>query len=95
MSHVFKLTPAMVEKAIGAYRAAGGEHEETIRDALEAALELETFQVGDEVICGHGNVLGVVLSINCDEAVISWACRGKSTEKLSDLEHVEHVAALA
>jgi hypothetical protein len=90
MPQKYKLTTHMVEKALDAYRAAGGEHDECIRDALEAALEEEIFSVGDEVVCSHGNLLGIVLSVGPHEAVISWECRGKSIGNLRDLEHVDH-----
>jgi hypothetical protein len=46
--------------------------------------------VGDEVVCKCGGVTGVILSINADDAFISWASRGKSIEPVANLVHFEH-----
>lgn len=89
MTHRLKVTDEMVAKATSAFRAAGGDEVVCLRAALEAALANGTFSVGDEVIA-HGSVTGIILSINGDEALISWSCRGKWTTKLSDLEHIDH-----
>lgn len=88
MTHKIKVTDDMVAKANAAFRAAGGNQDICLRAALEAALANETFSVGDEVTA-HGSVTGIILSITGDEALISWSCRGKSTTKLSELDHIE------
>jgi hypothetical protein len=86
-----KLTERTLAKALAAYRAAGGGDEACVRAALEAAFaNEEQFAAGDEVECAHGCIAGVILSISGDEAQISWACRGKSSEKLSNLVHMEN-----
>jgi hypothetical protein len=87
MSHKLKVTDEMVAKATAAFRAAGGQDGVCLRSALEAALANETFSVGDEVTA-HGGVTGIILSISGDEALISWSCRGKTTRKLSELDHI-------
>jgi hypothetical protein len=89
MAHQLKVTDDMVAKATAAFRAAGGSEAVCLRAALEAALANETFSVGDEVTA-HGSVTGIILSIDGDEALISWSCRGKTTTKLSELEHIDH-----
>jgi hypothetical protein len=53
----------------------------------------EEFHVGDEVTSTCGSVVGVVLSITGEDALISWSCRGKSVEHLVDLTHVPHMQA--
>jgi 2-hydroxychromene-2-carboxylate isomerase len=87
----YRLTEEMIAKAMAAYHAAGGGDEACVRAALEAAFaDEEHFAVGDEVECARGCVAGVILAISGDEAQISWACRGKSAEKLSNLVHMEN-----
>ncbi|AZL57858.1 preprotein translocase subunit YajC [Tabrizicola piscis] len=78
-----------IERSIAGYLAAGGVNEHSMRLTLAAAHD-EGFAVGDEVICAHGGPTGVIISIAGHDAVISWACRGKSTEHLTDLSHIEH-----
>lgn len=95
MTTQIKVTDKMVERAVAAYRASGGAQYACIRAALEAALQEEHFEVGDQVTCVHGSVPGVILSIVGDEAQISWSCRGKSTAKLSTLEHADQAALAA
>lgn len=95
MTTQIKVTDKMVEKAMAAYRASGGAELAGIRAALEAALQEENFEVGDQVTCVHGSVSGVILSIVGDEALISWSCRGKSTAKLGTLEHADETAIAA
>jgi hypothetical protein len=100
MAYKLKVTDEMIAKASAAFHAAAGNEIVCLRAALEAALANETFSVGDEVIA-HGSVTGIILSIEGDEALISWSCRGKWTTKLSELEHIdladsvsaEHLAA--
>ena len=92
MTTQIKVTDKMIAKAMAAYRASDGADDACIRAALEAALEQEHFSVGDQVTCVHGCVTGVILSIVGDEALISWSCRGKSTAKLSTLEHADEDA---
>lgn len=94
MTHKLKVTEDMVAKATAAFRAAGGSDAVSLRAALEAALENQTFSVGDEVTA-HGNVTGIILSINGDEALISWSCRGKTITKLSELDHIEHTDSVS
>ncbi|QDL96560.1 preprotein translocase subunit YajC [Rhodopseudomonas palustris] len=89
MAHKLKVTEDMVAKAAAAFRAANGSELFCLRAALEAALANQTFSVGDEVTT-QGGATGIILSINGDEAQISWSCRGKTTTKLSQLEHIEH-----
>jgi hypothetical protein len=93
MTNKIKVTDEMVAKATAAFRAAGGG-DVCLRAALEAALADETFSVGDEVTA-HGCVTGIILSIVGDEALISWSCRGKSTSKLSDLDHIDQAHSLS
>ena len=86
----YQLTEHTLAKALAAYHAAGGG-EACVRAAFEAAFAKEEhFAAADEVECAHGCVAGVMLSISGDEAQISWACRGKSPEKLSNLVHLEN-----
>ena len=94
MTNKNKVTDEMVAKATAAFRAAGGGSDVCLRAALEAALAEETFSVGDEVTA-HGCVTGIILSINGDEALISWSCRGKSTNKLSELDHIDEAHSLS
>lgn len=94
MATQIKVTDKMITKAMAAYHASGGADVACIRAALEAALEQE-FAVGDQVTCVHGCVTGVILSIVGDEALISWSCRGKSTAKLSTLEHADETTSSA
>jgi hypothetical protein len=84
----------MVAKATAAYRASGGSDNVCLRAALEAVLAEQTFSVGDEVTA-HGSVTGIILSIVGDEALISWSCRGKSTNKLSELDHIDEAHSLS
>ena len=95
MTTQIKVTDKMIAKAVAAYRATVGADDACIRAALKAALEEENFEVGDQVTCEHGSVSGVILSIVGDEALISWSCRGKSTAKLSNLEHTGEMAVPA
>ncbi|MGP9810299.1 preprotein translocase subunit YajC [Rhodopseudomonas sp. NSM] len=94
MTQKLKVTDDMVAKATAAFRAAGGHDDVCLRAALEAALANETFSVGDEVTA-HGSVTGIILSISGDEALISWSCRGKSTTKLSELDHIDHADSVS
>jgi len=75
MSEQFKLTEAMIAKAMAAYHAAGGVEEGCV--------------VGDEVECVQGCMTGVILAISGEDAQISWSYRGKSVEPLCNLAHVE------
>ncbi len=84
------VTKDMVARALAAYRTAGGDDEVCIRAALEKALDHGSFGVGDEVVCKCGGVTGVILSINEDDAFISWSSRGKSIEPVANLVHIEH-----
>ncbi|PZA10178.1 preprotein translocase subunit YajC [Rhodopseudomonas palustris] len=93
MAHKLKVTDDMVAKAAAAFRAASGSEIYCLRAALEAALANQTFSVGDEVTT-QGGATGIILSINGDEAQISWSCRGKTTTKLSELEHIEHAESV-
>ncbi len=77
-----------VDRALDAYRQSGGRHE-GMRESLRAALADGTFKIGDEVIGPDGGVAGVIIEIHDDEAVISWETRGKSSEPVDTLEHVE------
>lgn len=79
-----------IERLVASYLAAGGTDEHGIRATLETAYEEDSFVVGDEVVCAHGSVTGYIVAINGFDAVISWSCRGKSTEHLVDLSHVPH-----
>ncbi|KIZ40099.1 MULTISPECIES: hypothetical protein [Rhodopseudomonas] len=88
MTNKLRVTDEMVAKATAAFRASGGGEDICFRAALEAALADETFSVGDEVTA-HGSVTGIILSITGDEALISWSCRGKSTTKLTELDHTD------
>lgn len=90
MPELKKRREASVERSLAGYLAAGGADEEGMRAKLMAAHEDESFAVGDEVVCGMGSLTGVVLSINGPDALISWSCRGKSYEHLTDLHHVPH-----
>jgi hypothetical protein len=87
---VLKAKRASIERSVAGYIAAGGTDAHGIRSKLEAAHEDETFAVGDEVICAHGSITGVVVAINGPDAVICWNCRGKSVEHLVDITHVPH-----
>jgi hypothetical protein len=90
MSGTIKLTESMIAKALAAYHAAGGVDETCVRAALEAALADDShFAVGDEVACEHGCLTGVILAIDGDVATISWLNRGKSSERLDHLVHME------
>jgi len=90
MSEQFKLTEAMIAKAMAAYHAAGGVEEGCVRAALDAAFaQEESFAVGDEVECVQGCMTGVILAISGEDAQISWSYRGKSVEPLCNLAHVE------
>ena len=90
MTEQYKLTEAMIAKALAAYHAAGGVDDGCARAALEAAFaQDESFKVGDEVECANGCMTGVILAINGEDAQISWSYRGKSVEHLCNLAHVE------
>lgn len=89
MSDQAKATQDVVNRALAAYRKAGGQDEARMRTALHTALEGD-FAIGDEVICHHGSLVGVIIEIHNDQAVISWSTRGKSMEPVTNLEHVEH-----
>ena len=78
------------DRALASYRTAGGKNEAGLRDRLQAALANGTFKIGDEVICQEGGLAGVIIEIHGQDAVISWSARGKSSEPVSNLEHVEH-----
>jgi hypothetical protein len=94
MANKIKVTDEMVAKATAAFRANGGGDNVCLRAALEAALAEETFSVGEEVTA-HGCVTGIILSIVGDEALISWSCRGKSTNKLSELDHIDEAQSMS
>jgi hypothetical protein len=94
MTNQIKVTDEMVAKATAAFRASGGDDNVCLRAALEAALAGETFSVGEEVTA-HGSVTGIILSIVGDEALISWSCRGKSTNKLSELDHIDEAHSVS
>jgi len=81
-----------VDRALTGYRKAGGRDEAGMRAALQAALDHSHFQIGDEVICHHGSLVGVIIEIHGGDAVISWSTRGKSSEPIENLEHVAHDA---
>lgn len=51
------------------------------------------FHVGDDVATACGNVAGVIIALNGNEALISWSYRGKSTETLDHLVHIPHELA--
>ena len=76
-----------VDRAMQASRAAGGRDNPHLRDRLKAALVDRTFKIGDEVMGEDGGLVGIIIEIHGQEAVISWA-RGKSSEPVSELEHV-------
>jgi hypothetical protein len=90
MPEITRLKRESVERSLAAYLAAGGTDEPGMREKLQAAHDDETFAIGDEVICAHGSLTGYVVSINGPDAMISWNCRGKSMEHLTDLRHVTH-----
>jgi len=94
MTNKLRVTDEMVAKATAAFRASGGSEDVCFRAALEAALANETFSVGDEVTA-HGSVTGIILSITGDEALISWSCRGKSTSKLAELDHIDEAHSVS
>lgn len=81
------VAPDAVERALRSYRDAGGKDDPNARAALEAALADQTFRIGDEVMRDEGGLVGVIIEIHGDEAVISWA-RGNSSEPVEELEHV-------
>jgi hypothetical protein len=78
MSETMKVKHQSIERSVAGYLAAGGTDEPGIRARLQAAHDDETFAVGDEVVCAQGSLTGVVVSISGGDALISWACRGKS-----------------
>jgi len=78
-----------IDRAVAAYRAAGGKDDTQARAALEVAMAEGNFTVGDEVTTQEGGISGVIVSIDDGEAVISWSTRGESVEPASALEHVE------
>lgn len=80
----------VVERALASYRSAGGKDEHGMRGTLQSALQEGTFRIGDEVICHAGGLAGVIIEIHGQDAVISWASRGKSSEPVNSLEHVDH-----
>ena len=90
MTDRITITHDLVARALAAYRHAGGDQEACIKAALEAALEHGSFGIGDEVTCTCGSIVGIIQSISGDDALISWACRGKSVVPVQDLQHVEH-----
>jgi hypothetical protein len=94
MTTKIKVTDDMVAKAMAAYRASGAKDDLCMRSALEAVLADTTFSVGDEVTA-HGSVTGIILSIAGDEALISWSCRGRSTEKLDQLDHIDEAHSVS
>lgn len=51
------------------------------------------FHVGDDVMTTCGNVAGVIVALNGEEALISWSYRGKSTETVDHLIHIPHEIA--
>jgi hypothetical protein len=53
-------------------------------------LDHGAFGIGDEFTCKCGSIVGVIQSISGDDALISWACRGKFVVPIEDLLHVEH-----
>lgn len=77
-----------VNRALEAYRKAGGRDDAGARAALKAALDENTFRVGDEVMTDQGAMVGVIIEIHDDAAVISWSMRGTSSEPVDALEHV-------
>lgn len=81
------VAPDAVDRALKTYLAAGGKDDPRMRAALKAALVDKTFRIGDEVMGDEGGLVGVIIEIHGDEAVISWA-RGQSSEPVSALEHV-------
>ena len=89
-----EITDELVSRALAAYKAAGGGEREHLRAALEAALESDTFTVGEVVTCHHGGITGMILAINGDEAQIAWSSRGKSQIKLSELDHLDRPGAV-
>lgn len=90
MADAERLKRESIERSVTEYLAAGGTDEKGIRALLEEGHEDEGFAVGDEVVCAHGSLTGVVVAINGPDAVVSWACRGKSVEHMTDLTHVAH-----
>jgi hypothetical protein len=84
------ITHDLLTRALAAYRHAGGDQEACIEAALEAALDHGAFGIGDEFTCKCGSIVGVIQSISGDDALISWACRGKFVVPIEDLLHVEH-----
>ncbi len=90
MPEIIRRKRESVERAVEGYLAAGGTDEHGMRAKLQTAHDDDIFAVGDEVICAHGSLTGYVVSINGPDALISWNCRGKSVQHLTDLRHVAH-----
>jgi hypothetical protein len=90
MKERIKASPDFVDRSLAAFKAEGGANIDCARTAFEGVLDDGHFSVGDEVACTCGSIAGVIIAMNGEEAVISWACRGKSVEPVSRLTHVPH-----
>ncbi len=90
MAHTPDQRHNIIEKSVAAYRAAGGTDDAAARETIRQVLDHGGFAVGDEVACSCGNIVGVIISFDHDDALISWACRGKSLEPVTNLVHVPH-----
>lgn len=80
----------MIHRSLGAYQPKCSVEEAAVKRAQESGFDDEHFHVGDEVISTCGSIAGVIISISGNDALISWACRGKSVEPVSNLAHTEH-----
>ena len=83
----------MVLRAIEDHSTDCPKEASLVETVKNAGFVGEEFHVGDEVMSACGSVVGVVLSISGEDALISWACRGKSVEHLVDLTHADHAPA--
>jgi hypothetical protein len=80
----------MLHRSLAAFETDCPKETAMIEKARESGFHDEDFHVGDEVISACGSVAGVILSITGNEALVTWACRGKSVEPIENLAHIEH-----
>ena len=85
-----KATREMVARSIDDHETECPTEAALVEKVKDAGFVGEEFHVGDEVVSTCGSVIGFVLSVEGEEALISWACRGKSLERIENLTHCDH-----
>jgi hypothetical protein len=86
-----KATRDMVARSIEDHSTDCPNEAALVETVKEAGFIGEEFHVGDEVISSCGSVVGFILSIEGDQALISWLSRGKSVENVNTLTHCDYI----